>query len=194
MATLDLQIRDNADDIRHIHPNVFQTIIAGGFAAAINASAMRFPRVTIPQGARIDVAHFIFTPDATESGTTCNLSLTGHAADDSAQIVNDTDWHNVVDANLTIIIPWNNVGTWTVDVTEQSIDFSPVVQQIVNRTGFRSGNAMNLLVGNNGSDAGAFRRAFQHDDDSTKSVTFHVEFTPFVDRGAGVGPNWLIYR
>lgn len=180
-VTLDLQVVANADDIRHNSDHVLdQLIVAVGASTPITLnSAVRFTNVTIPKSATIDVAFLIFTPDATRDTANVNSNIHGHAADDSGQITNDTEWHDVEDTNLTSsFTAWDAIPTWTIDVEINSPSIVDVIQEIVDRSGWVSGNALNIMWLDDGSSNAHTRRAYQHDVDTGKAVKLHIEYTP----------------
>ena len=110
--------------------------------------AMRFPAVTIPRGAVIERAYLELTTDeATSEATT--LLIEGQAADNAAVLSSTA--HNLSGRNRTIAhAHWTPAAWTTLDTVHCTPDLSAIVQEIVNRPGWQSGNALTLLLGGNG--------------------------------------------
>lgn len=205
MTTIDIQIGDNADDVVHrgsdhtLSINASDQLVGNVVAdpGDLHDSAFRFIGITIPSGSTIDAARLDLVAKATASGTVVRTNIRAHAADNSGQIANDTDWHNVVDANLTsALTAWDNIAAWTIEDAIQSLDFKAVVQELLDG-GFLASGVAHIFLLNDISDFEAFRDAYAHDATPGKAATLHVEFTEAVavaTKGSTSGPSWLIYR
>lgn len=129
-----------------------------GGRTSVNTYA-RFASVPIAQGTTISQAYLTFQPGATTATTTVNARISAVAAD------NPNAPGNFAEANgnprTTAFADWNNVPTFTTDVDINSVDFTSVVQEMVNRSDWNSGDAMLIYVEDNGSTAvaGTTRRS-----------------------------------
>ena len=104
---------------------------------------LRFTGVTIPKGATISSATLTLT-----SGGVTNppppMTIKVEAADNAAQVTSRTDVLARTRAATTQA--WAP-GTWPASGgTVTTVDFAPVLQQIVNRAGWVSGNAVQLFI------------------------------------------------
>jgi TolB protein len=110
---------------------------------------MRFNNISIPKGASILAAHVEFEVDQTGSDPT-SLLLQGQATDHA--VVFTTSSSNISSRLRTAAqVPWNNVPPWiAVDAKWQTPDLSPIVQEIVNRPGWGSGNSIVIIVSGSG--------------------------------------------
>ncbi|MEJ2687990.1 MAG: hypothetical protein P8124_12485, partial [Gammaproteobacteria bacterium] len=114
----------------------------GGFAVSTNNSVVgvRFQDVAIPQGATITTAYIEFTANSANSETT-NLLIEGEDSDDAAPFATTVD--NIKSRTATsATVSWNNVAAWSAGLTYQSPSLTTIVQEIVNRGAWVSGNAM----------------------------------------------------
>ncbi len=110
---------------------------------------LRFQNVEIPQGASISSASIVFTADETHSDDT-DLVIHGQASDD-APAFDSADNDISARSQTSASVAWNNVAPWsTVHATYQSPDLAPIVQEIVNRTGWSSGNSLAVLIDGSG--------------------------------------------
>jgi subtilisin-like proprotein convertase family protein len=112
---------------------------------------IRFPNVAVPQGSNIFDAYIEFTVDEASSEAT---SLVIAAQDvDNAPTFNGTAF-NISSRTLTgERVNWNNLPAWLIDTEPTMLDFKPstpnlslMVQEVVNREGWSSGNAMAFTI------------------------------------------------
>jgi hypothetical protein len=134
---------------------------------------IRFNGLTIPAGATITNAYIQFQVDETDSRTT-NLMITGHATDNAptfttanANISSRNRTNAVVDWSL---VPWTTVGEAGPD--QQTPDITSLVQEIVERPGWSSGNSLAVIITGSGR-----RPAESYDGDVAGAPTLHVEYT-----------------
>jgi hypothetical protein len=110
---------------------------------------MRFQKVQIPQGALITSAGIVFTADESHDGDT-DLVLRCQASDDAPTFGNQN--HDLTDrAQTAASVPWNNVEPWTtIHATYTTPDLSPIIQEIISRPGWSSGNSLIVFVEGSG--------------------------------------------
>lgn len=130
--------------------------------AGNNHVGFRFPSVTIAQGATILNAKLYFDQLAnyTGTGTIANVTLYGQNVDNAAQFTTTTSdissrartsaFVTAMDADQT---PWQ---------VPNGTDVAAIVQEIVNRAGWASGNAMAMLFIGTGTSL-RFIRPYQWD-------------------------------
>lgn len=138
---------------------------------------IRFQNLNIPQGTTILSASIQFTTDETDSGST-SLTLRGHDTD-NASIFSSSDY-NISNRTLTSAsVAWNNIPAWNTvgqsAANQRTPDVTAIVQEIVNRGGWNSGNAMAFVISGTGE-----RTAESYNGDSSKSpvLTIVADFTP----------------
>jgi hypothetical protein len=107
----------------------------------------RFTNITIPQAATINSAYVQFRAYGTDS-TSCILTVTGHAADNSGTFTGAGDAESRPSTSASV--NWN-VASWTSGNDYQSDSLTSIVQEIINRAGWSSGNAISIFFKNNGS-------------------------------------------
>lgn len=137
---------------------------------------MRFSNMNIPQGAVINNAYIEFTVDDSDSGPS-SLNINGEATD-NAQSFSSSNGNISGRAVTGASTSWAP-GAWTSGQTHNSPDLSAVVQEIVNRAGWASGNAIAMIVTGSGE-----RTAHSYDGEPTMAPILHVEF----DAAGGSGP------
>lgn len=147
-------------DLELIHDTSDQTV------------GMRWVNLTIPKGATITSATIQFSAKAAQSEVT-NLVFAGQAADNPVTFGS---------ANLNVssrprtaaTVAWAPTA-WAAGETganERTPDLSPVIQEVVSRTGWTSGNAMVIIVTGTGH-----RTAYSYNGKATGSPLLHITYT-----------------
>ena len=135
---------------------------------------LRFRNITIPQGSSITNAYIEFTVDEVSTGTT-DLTLKAEDIDD-APAFSSTAGDISNRTSTTISVDWNNVPAWgAVDesgVSQQSPDISALVQTVIDRSGWTSGNDMVFIIEGSGK-----RVARSYNGSSSKAALLHIEYT-----------------
>jgi hypothetical protein len=138
---------------------------------------MRFQNVTIPKNAVIESAVLTFTADDGDSKTT-NITFYAENTDNATVFVSKK--HNITSrVKTTAKVDWNNVGSWKDGSTYQTPDLSKVVQEVVKRSGWQSGNSLVLFATGTGQ-----RVAVSYNGSSTKAPKLIIRY-----RTDGVSPS-----
>jgi hypothetical protein len=152
----------------------------GNNTAIAYSTACRFPNVNVPNGAVITSAYILFTPNQTLSSTTVTVDIAAEDADDPAQITNFADFSARTRATA---VAWANVPTFTADVQVSSPDIAATIQDVVDRSGWASGQAMNIFVDDNGSSANAWRRYYSYNQGNGGEPVLVISYTDTRNRG-----------
>lgn len=185
MATLDLQVAADLDSVVRsedgVDDRVFTTlaIMIGANAAGDTAYSLgaRFTGVAIPKGAKITAAYLTITVRQTDTETILS-DLFGEDADDAAQFdLTIADFNAPNRPRTTATAAYDGVKAWVQDTEEQLTDMTAVVQEIVDRSGWSSGNAMVFFWEDGGSVAGENQLGYFHADDSAKAPKLHIEYS-----------------
>lgn len=135
-----------------------------------NTLALRFTGLKIPRGSTINAAKLRFVARGNTSGAV-NMVIRAEAADNSAPLVGAFNLR----PKTTAYAQWAPTS-WTAGSAYASADLRNVVQQVVARAGWASGNAATVFI--DGSSLSAARRAFAYENDATKAVRLSVTYTP----------------
>ncbi len=118
------------------------TLAVGAFSATIyqQGAGMRFLNVTIPQGSTIDVAYLTLRCGFASSGTAVNSRISAEDVDDAPTFADDgaafdTRWA----ARTTARVDWDAIPAWTLNVDYDSPSIITVIQEIVDRESWVSG-------------------------------------------------------
>src|SRR5439155_6152890 len=132
---------------------------------------VRWPGVSIPRGTAITAAYVQFTAKTTDSGTLA-LTINGEA-DDNAPTFTTASNGVSTRPRTTASVAWAP-NAWTsgqAGADQRTPDLSAVIQEIVNRSGWASGNALALVITGNGT-----RTAYTYDGSSSQAAVLHLEY------------------
>jgi len=149
---------------------------------------LRFPGLTIPQGATISSAWIQFTTDEKSTGSVA-LTIDAAAADTTKSF--KTTKYSISGLPRTAAkVNWSPPD-WTVvgeaGSRQQTPDLAALVQEVVSRPGWAAGNAMTFIVSGSGR-----RVAESWNGNAAAAPLLHVEFSggsnaaPVVDAGEDV--------
>lgn len=142
---------------------------------------MRFCHVDIPPGATVTAAHLELTADESDDVAT-ELLLQGQASDHApvfAAVDGDLSTRDLTQA----AVAWRDLDPWSVGETHTSPDLRTVVQEIVDRPGWRAGNAIVVMATGSGR-----RTAESYDGDRSSAPALRIDYeVPEVSAAAEVG-------
>ncbi len=145
---------------------------------------IRFVDVDIPRGAAIVNAYVQFKVDETGSQAT---SLTIEAQDtDNAQAFTSSKW-NISNRAPTGAGVWWDPAAWTTvgqaGAAQRTPDLSSIIQEVINRSGWSSGNSLVLIITGSGK-----RVAESYNGDRNGAPLLHVEYStgPAANRAPNV--------
>ncbi len=138
---------------------------------------IRFQNIGIPQGTTILSASIQFTTDETNSGST-SVTVRGEDTDNASGFSGANS--NISNRTLTTAsVGWNSIPAWNTvgqsGTNQQTPDLTSIVQEIVNRGGWNSGNSMAFVVNGSGE-----RTAESYNGSAGQAavLTIMADFTP----------------
>lgn len=153
----------------------------------ILSTGLRFTNIEIPQGAKIDSAYLEIYAHEAELDT-AKVTIYGEAADNAVTF----DMDNLILKRPKTIASYNWVVTekWKIWTKYRTPDITPIIQEIVDRQGWKNGNALALVF--KGQDQGASNK-----DNARDFMSFENEEDP-ADGGDGKNhpervPKLVIY-
>lgn len=143
---------------------------------------MRFQNITVPVGATITSATIQFHVDEVTANTAVTLTLTGEDTDDAATFTttsNNIGSRTQTSASVSWAAPhWANVSDE--GSAQQTDDLSGIIQEIVDRGGWASGNDIVIMVRSHSGSG--FRNAESWDGESANApeitITYSTDSTP----------------
>ena len=152
----------NRDDLRlgNAGSQIFSPTLVG----------TRFRNLDIPQGATITNAYIEFTADESFGGAG-NLTILGEDIDDAPGLGNG--YNNISSRTATdAIVTWTDVPSWFSEQVYETPNLSSIVQEIVNRSGWSSGNDMLFAYFGD-----ARRSAYSYNGDDDKAPRLVVQYS-----------------
>lgn len=141
-----------------------------------NGIGMRFVTVNIPNSATITAAYINFTAYDDENGAgVVRSTIQGEASDNAITFSTVANYNGR--SRTSTPVNWNNLAGWTHDVVYASPSIIGIIQEIVNRAGWVSGNALVLFWEDNSSDSSSERTAWAYKGSAAKSPVLHVSWT-----------------
>jgi hypothetical protein len=190
VSSLDKRIAASTDDCvyeqKYAATDLFVTnsnIYAGGFDNDYNreGAGLRFTGINIPKNAVITNAYLTFVDKYGRQTGVCNTRIAGEAVDNPATFSTKENFISRKSNQTSAVVDWD--GTWT-DAPESvhnSPNISSVVQELVNRSGWNSGNSM-VLFWNDFDNRSLYpsgpgnRLPYSYDNSTTKAPLLHVEY------------------
>lgn len=135
------------------------------------AVGMRFTAITIPRYATINTAFIDFVADEAHS-TPTYVRVFGQAADDTVAFAGGAG-NITTRPTTTAAVDWDDLPAWTVGTTYTTPNLAAVLQELVDRAGWASGNDVVFMV------AGTGRRVADSRDGSVANApTLRIDYTP----------------
>lgn len=162
-------------------------------ATNVQTLGLRFQSLNIPAGAVITSAKIQFTTNTVTTNNTVNAVIQGQAADNAGTFT--TTANNISSrTKTTSAVNWNAIPGWgtsgTTGANQQTPDLTAVVQEIVSRGGWASGNSMAFILTDNASTSGASRSAFAFESGTAaQRPTLTVTYTTATNGCYSVKPN-----
>ena len=174
--TLEIPLSNNADDAEQSGSRLVKSGKALDFSQDGQTVALRFTDVKVPQGAKIKVATISFTAIAADSAPV-KLQVRAENADNAAPF-----GRSVGDRTQTSAVAAWNPKPWRRELATRTWNLSSVVQEVVSRDGWESGNALAFYVT---GDRDVKRSAYARDKSSSRTprlkITFEANLKPDAD-------------
>lgn len=179
-TVLDLQVGAGSDDciedVGGYYSHTGGNLNFGYFNATYTNfdSGVRFTNVTVPQGATITAAYLSFRAKYGGSGLLFDAVIKGIAEDNTPtwSESNKPSQRSKTAANVT----WNMVA-WTPDQWYNTPSITSIIQGIVNRSEWASGNSLALVVENDtGDESGELRQPNSYVETPADAPKLHIEY------------------
>lgn len=140
-------------------------------------SSMRFLNIPLPRNAAIIEAFITLTCNYPNSGTNVLTNLVGNDVDNAVAPTSGIEFSNLVATTATVAWDSPTIPAFVVDVEYNTPSLISIVDEILGRPGWASGNAMQFMWLNDGSDTNARRRAYSYDGSTAKAPLLHIRYS-----------------
>ena len=161
----------NSDGNMYITSTDLELINDDDYAGGDQTIGLRFTNVNIEQGSRISNAYIQFTVDEVSTGT-CSLNVMVEDTDNSTEFTSLA--YNISNREVTTSVAWNPPDWTTIgtsDSAQRTSDIATLIQQIIDRPGWTSGNALTVIISGSGR-----RTAVSFDGNPEMAPILHIEF------------------
>lgn len=150
-------VKSSVNDAQEVSSSVTLTgksVILGMSGATSVTTGFRFMEIEIPQGATISSAYIQFKASS-DDGTTGTYTIKGEDVDNPAVFSSSSS--NISGRTTTSAsVTWDSSSTpaitnWTKGNTYDTPDLKAIVQEIVDRENWESGNAMSFIITGTGT-------------------------------------------
>lgn len=138
-------------------------------------SAQRFPSITIAKNSTINTAKITWTASVAETTNAITDIISAEASDNAVDFATNADIVNR--AITTATVSYSLPTTRVLNTAYDSSDISTVIQEIVNRASWASGNAIMIINKPNAATAGEDANYFTFEGSAVKVVTLTITFT-----------------
>ncbi|KKM08182.1 hypothetical protein LCGC14_1726460, partial [marine sediment metagenome] len=187
-----LTLRVSGDDTAVVNGASFSTVGAslflGNRSGTERGHSLRYPNVNIPQGTTITDAYLIYTASDNLSVTTCNVTISGNDIDDAVAPTSAAEYNGLTLTTATV--DWNNLPLFANGVTYRSDALTAIIQEIINRSGWVFGNALQLRVDDNSSSSNAQRGVQAFDGNPSDAPMLFIS-PLFADTSSLSGYTWM---
>ena len=198
-TVVEVSVATSADDCSvywngstwvYSHTAVYQE--TGYYSAAYlkEGGGYRFQGITVPEGVTITAANIVFVCAENLNTTTVNSTFTGEDVDDASTFSTLGDYQArrgtvVGGANNNYItsaqVNWDNIAAWTLGTSYTSPELKTIIQEIVNRGGWVSGNDM-VIFWDDHDDRSSHstqrvRSIALYDNTTYDAPLLHIEYT-----------------
>lgn len=172
-----------------------------GYVSAPNSGngfPARFTGVTIPKGATITNAVAILTSNAILAGDNCNARISAEGTDNASVFSTSADFDTRYLTKTTARIDWNTIAHTVTNTEYTSPDIKTVIQEIVDRAGWVSGNALALFIEDfdfrSTAGANCYRNFYSYDADTLTCPKLDITYTVPAAYYAGGINSLFIYK
>ncbi len=170
-TTLDISISTNSDDAEEDSGADVKLNNSKIELGQMPWAGFRFQNVTIPQGATITTAYVQFRAESSSTENT-DLTVFGDDTDNSVTFSNSNKLSTRTKTSASA--SWQNVANWSGGNTYQTPELNTIVQEIVDRGGWSSGNSLAILI--RSDDDNGKRLPWARDGSSSNAAVLHVEY------------------
>lgn len=174
-ASADDAVEDN---VTHAVSNNATSLNLGSNTTNPTLAGLRFPAIAIPRGSKIVSASIVFTSNSNDSATPVGLNIQGEVNGASAAF--GTANNDISNRSRTAaVVNWPNIGAWTSGATTNATtpDITRVVQELVSAGDWKSGNAMNFVISDDGTSGTRRRRPRSADNGSAGKPTLNITYS-----------------
>jgi len=147
------------------------------FVGGLQIVGMRFKNVAIPQGATISSAYLEFETDETESGAT-SVVIFGENVDDANEF-SESGSDISARSKTSASADWSPSSWNSVDELHQTPSIASIIKEIVDRSGWSSGNDLVIMIepGSSCTNINCKRTGESHEGESSHAPLLVINYS-----------------
>lgn len=165
----------------------------GEWSGGIRNASWLFKNVTIPAGATITSAKVTLTDNTTGVERTIHFRLIGVDEDNTGDFVASPLSTCRTRTHTTAVVDWDLTFTPSAGTTRDTPDLTAIIQEIVDRGGWSSGNTIGLYLYDDGTSAGNYYDYKYYSsypsDAPILTITYEAGGSPSVSPSGSVSPS-----
>lgn len=138
--------------------------------------SLRFTSVNIPNASVINSAKITFRGTSTGSGLNVVIKIEGVDQDNTGEFVTSPEDTARTRTHTTANVGWT-ITSQTAGADKDTSDIKTIVQEIVDRAGWASGNAMAFWLSDNGSTSGDYVDFEDYSTSTTLCALLTIDYT-----------------
>ena len=157
------------------------------FVGGLQIVGMRFTNVAIPQGSTINSAYIEFEVDETDTNNT-RLRIFGQGADTTNQFELNSNKISTR-TRTTATVDWTPPDWTSVNDIEQTVDIASIVEEIIMRPGWVSGNSLVVMIEPRSgcNNINCQRTATSHEENPGTAPLLVIDYTDPVVPASPIG-------
>ena len=161
------------------HNSTYHTVGHQTETATKHGIGLRFTNILIPNNATITEAYLTIISRSNTSNMAVRSRIYGENTDNALTFSTETDFESRLLNRTRATIDWDNIPAWNADAKYSSPDIKIIVQEIVKRPGWNSGNSITIFwedfEGRSDSNRDNIdRRSYSYDANQSKTITLHI--------------------
>ena len=171
---IEQSIQEWSDDAQEWNRGIYLTNTVISLGASIGTSGFRFQNIMLARYTTVTNAYIQFTA-STDTYNTVNMMIMGEASGNAAAFTNATKFSLRNKTAATVAwtpANWPNINES--GASQRTPNIAPIIQEIVSRTNWQSGNALAIFIRTNGLMNA--RNAYSSDGDLSFAPVLHVEY------------------
>lgn len=159
VTKITVSVAENPDDGReqnfavwNSQGNVGSIITIGNSGGSVYSAGLRFRNLLIPGGAKILLARLTLRPAVTDSADPDVRLIIKGVKEINTKPFNSTGRPSQR-AKTVNSVPWHIIKKWEVHEWAQTPNLNLIIEEIVGQAGWKPGNALALVIEDNGSGA-----------------------------------------
>jgi hypothetical protein len=174
-VTVTYQVAAGDDDVQVSKWGTYLKLDDASLGVGQKLTGLRFTGIDVPQGAQIAKATLKICAHSSGLSAQVNVAIHAEDADNVGPFDSSHRPNNVATTDASRTWDWNT--TWSSDTWYESPDISAVIQEVVDRAGWSSGNAIAINCAAENSPS-SDRKFWSYDGNPARAAQLEITYQP----------------